>query len=318
MSRSPGKIAELDVLGGLALVLAVVACFGFLGCAPKKVMCPAEAPVDFVEAMGFAQKAALAYEPDSVIQAQTVLRDAGASISGANVSTAGDSVFIFVGAKTGARGFVLRQDADSTQWLAFRGTQTLEDIRTDADYVQSRDTVLNLAFHRGFKNATDELMPLMLPHLNPAYRTFLTGHSLGGAMAAIAGLELQAKGFKAKAITFGQPKVTHKAGAKRAQLDLVRFIHGRDLVALVPPLDWAPGREKASYAHFGREIALQDGEYECLQEHYPKRYDPESWFDQAKLSALGDHAMQHYVTRIGEWAAKQLMPSDSVRSEAMP
>lgn len=271
--------------------------------APKKVMCPAEYRIDFVEAVNFAQKAAAAYAPDSAIQALVGRSEIDAEDG---ESAKMDSVFIVIGAKTGTRGFVLRQDADSVQWIAFRGTQTLDDIRTDADYVQARDTVLNLALHRGFMKATDDLLPAMMPHLNAGYRTYVTGHSLGGAMAAIAGLELQAQGFKVKAVTFGQPKVTHEAGAKRAKLDLLRFIHKQDLVALVPPLDWSPGRERATYAHFGREVALRDSDFECLQEHFPKRYDPDEWFKQVHISALSDHSMQHYLSRLGELAAVQL------------
>lgn len=267
-------------------VLAV----GLLGCAPAKVLCPQDYRVDFVEAARFAEKAGLAYEPDSL-----VMKACGT-----------DSCFILTGGLTGARAFVQRDDSAGTQWIAFRGTHSLEDIRLDARYAHARDTSLGMSLHSGFAAAAEDLLPGILPHLRPGYRTCLTGHSLGGAIAAITALHLDARGFPLKAVTFGQPKVTNSAGARRsARIDLVRFIHGRDIVALVPPLDWRPGKDMQSYAHFGREIALNEQGFECLQEHFAKRYDPASWWDQVQRQAVEDHFIARYIARVGELAGAQ-------------
>lgn len=257
-------------------------------CAPSKVLCPKEYQVDFTEAVGFAERAGLAYAEDSAVIA------AGGT----------DSVFILSGSRTGARAYVQRNDSLRTQWVAFRGTRTLDDIKLDADYAQSRDTALKLSLHKGFAAAAEDLLPGILPHLRPGYQTLVTGHSLGGAIAAITGLHLQGRGFPVKVITFGQPKVTNEAGAKRARLDLTRYIHGQDIVALVPPLDWAPGRESGSYAHFGREVALSEGAYECLDQHFAKRYDPSSWWTQAQSQAVKDHAMDLYIARLSALAGR--------------
>jgi len=88
--------------------------------------------------------------------------------------------------------------------------------------------------------------------------------------------------------TFGQPKVTNAAGALRADsLVLIRFLNGQDLVTQVPPLSYHAGEDFGSYDHFGREGALLDGKgYECLTEHYRKRFDPDSWWAQAQEEAL--------------------------------
>lgn len=275
---------------GTVLVAAPFLSLGLIGCAPAKVLCPKDYQVDLMEAQGFAAKAGLAYEADSLI----------AEACGA------DSCFILSGGQTGARAFVQRDDSAKVQWIAFRGTASLDDIQLDAKYSQARDTSLRMTFHSGFASGAEDVLPGILPHLNPAYRTLITGHSLGGALAAIAALRLDAQGFKVKAITFGQPKVTNEAGAKRAaHVDLVRFIHGQDIVALVPPVDWRPGKDLGSYAHFGREIALNDQGFECLQEHYAKRFDPSSWWDQAQRKAVEDHSMAKYKARLVELAGTQ-------------
>lgn len=265
---------------------------GLIGCAPAKVLCPNEYQVDFVQAARFAAKAGLAYEPDS-----TVMKACGA-----------DSCFILSGGITGTRAFVQRDDSSKVQWIAFRGTHTFSDIQLDAKYSHARDTALRMSLHSGFAAAAEDLLPGILPHLKADYPTYITGHSLGGAIAAITALHLDKRGFRIKVVTFGQPKVTNKAGAQRsAGIDLVRFIHGRDLVALVPPLDWRPGKDMQSYAHFGREIALSEQGFECLQEHFAKRYDPSSWWDQAQRQAVEDHAVARYIARVGELAGAQAM-----------
>lgn len=283
LSAAPGDVCK-HPLAALAALAALV----LLACAPSKQLCPKDFPLDFSEALAFAGKAALAYEPDSAVRA----------------SCGSDSCFILGGPVTKARAFVQRDDAAKVQWVAIRGTASLDDIRLDADYAHARDTVLGMSLHHGFARTTDDLLPIILPLLNPGYRTLITGHSLGGAVAAITALHLQARGFTVKAITFGQPKVTNEAGAKRVKLDLVRFIQGQDIVALVPPVDWVPGSKAGTYAHFGREVAISGGSYECLDRHFARRYDPSSWWAQSQRQAVADHAMDRYIARLGELAGR--------------
>jgi hypothetical protein len=127
---------------------------------------------------------------------------------------------------------------------------------------------------------------------------------LGGAIAAITGLYLRAQGFSVEVQTFGQPKVTNEAGARRADsLVLVRFLNGQDLVTQVPPLSYHPGN-LGTYEHFGREVALLDGKYECLTEHYRKRYDPDAWWAQVQQDALHDHGIALYVEKLKALAPK--------------
>lgn len=49
--------------------------------------------------------------------------------------------------------------------------------------------------------------------------------------------------------------------------------------------------------------------YECLQEHYRKRYDPESWWAQAKEEAVRDHGLARYLEKL-----KALVP-DALTAE---
>lgn len=44
----------------------------------------------------------------------------------------------------------------------------------------------------------------------PDYELVLVGHSLGGAVAALAGLDFEARGWKPTVTTFGEPRVGNK------------------------------------------------------------------------------------------------------------
>ncbi len=280
----------------LPIALAALAAALLSACAPTKKFCPQDYSIDFAEALHFATLADLAYAPDTAIQTEC----------------GHDSCFIFTGPTTDARAFVQVNDSARVQWIAFRGTKTFTDVKLDADYTQTDDSILHIRLHRGFAAATRDLYPLIMPHLRPGYRTRVTGHSLGGAIAAITGLYLRAQGFSVQVETFGQPKVTNEAGARRADsLNLTRFLNGEDLVTQVPPLSYQPGN-LGSYEHFGREVALLDGKsYECLTEHYRKRFDPDSWWAQAQEQALHDHGIALYIGKL-----KALVPQASLTAGA--
>ncbi|KAK0932529.1 hypothetical protein LTR29_015906 [Friedmanniomyces endolithicus] len=74
--------------------------------------------------------------------------------------------------------------------------------------------------HMGFHTAWLITNKLVLPdlerhlHLWPHYKLTLVGHSLGGAVAALAGLELLARGYDPTITTFGEPRVGNQALAR--------------------------------------------------------------------------------------------------------
>jgi hypothetical protein len=71
----------------------------------------------------------------------------------------------------------------------------------------------NCTVHTGFWTSWQNTRPFILPHLKflkekyPKYRVDLVGHSLGGAVAALAGLELNSLGWEPFVTTFGEPRV---------------------------------------------------------------------------------------------------------------
>lgn len=71
----------------------------------------------------------------------------------------------------------------------------------------------NCTVHAGFMASWRHTRPYVLPHIEklvqkyPDYHLTLVGHSLGGAVAALAGLDFQARGWKPQVTTFGEPRM---------------------------------------------------------------------------------------------------------------
>jgi triacylglycerol lipase len=154
-------------------------------------------------------------------------------------------------------------DATKTQWIAVRGSSNLKNWVLNFRYLQrsfdrnfsNQQTTVDL--HTGFYLASDEVYKAIAPNLNKDYKTRLTGHSLGGAIAVILMMLLQENGYHIeKCITFGQPKVTDAQGAQTCKnLPLIRVVNDDDIVPLLPPGTLLT-RFQGGYHHFGERIVL--------------------------------------------------------------
>eukprot|EP01083_Nonionella_stella_P271510 920060_1 len=122
-------------------------------------------------------------------------------------------------------------------------------------------------------NAYDELKSEFYSYVQeliaayPEYQIFITGHSLGGALAAIFTLDLYADYYnngapldktKMKIYTYGQPRVGNDGFAvlmnELLDYEYYRVVHSKDPVPVLPP--WIFG-----YRHNGIEIHYGEGDY---------------------------------------------------------
>ena len=139
---------------------------------------------------------------------------------------------------------------DEATIIAFCGTDDAADLVVDMKLF--RVAVPEGLMHLGFYNEymrIEQAVIAAIPSDNRERKLWLTGHSLGGAMAAICGYSLSKKGINVDSLaTFGQPMFANKAMAnfltKQSKERCLRFVNERDIIPRVPP---------AFYHHYGRQ-----------------------------------------------------------------
>ena len=145
--------------------------------------------------------------------------------------------------------YAIRAGSDAI--LAFRGTQSGGSILQDLKVIRRRTPEGHL--HAGFADGYTDIHSHVVSRLRrfSAKRVWLTGHSLGGALAVVGANRLEEAGFDvAGVVTFGQPMVAMPDLARV----LARRLRGR-YVAFVNGSDPVP-RAVLPYVHFGRCVRL--------------------------------------------------------------
>jgi len=137
--------------------------------------------------------------------------------------------------------------------LAFRGTTSINDWRTD--FRVKLIPVISGLVHRGFNEALDyiwkDLKQAILNFKDKEQSIWITGHSLGGALATLVADRLTNDSMEVKGVyTFGQPRVGNKVFANNYDGKMkeytFRFVHDEDMVAKIPSF-------LQGYNHIGTE-----------------------------------------------------------------
>ncbi|HVP68019.1 MAG TPA: lipase family protein [Anaeromyxobacteraceae bacterium] len=207
--------------------------------------------------------------------------DAQACVS---VSQTVDAMFIF------STAYLIQSRCGRVVILSYRGTEPTSlgnwlgdaDVGSEASLLSAGDGVPPVRVHAGFHlnvratwfGVIDELThalsgkSLLDPERdveNPLDSLYVTGHSLGGAMAVVFALAVagddkyRAIAERLRAIyTFGQPMAVCAPvppWVDRVGQKLLRHVRARDPVPSLPPVQWGP------FAHIGQEFRFQDGEW---------------------------------------------------------
>ncbi|MEM1170857.1 MAG: lipase family protein [Cyanobacteria bacterium P01_H01_bin.35] len=191
--------------------------------------------------------------------------------------------------------------------LAFRGTNELNDWFDNFNAFLEKK--LFGKFHRGFfYSVEDNWGPLFSKYQELRQKKkrplFLTGHSLGGAMATIAAAKLIYKGLPFISVyTFGQPRAVEIATARlfniEAKSRFFRFHNNNDLVTRFPT-------RLMGYSHVGTYI--------YISEQIELHLEPGFWFrfldsiDGAAndlfrlgIDGVNDHSMDKYLSAVKNW-----------------
>nr|WP_027085522.1 lipase family protein [Cohnella panacarvi] len=165
-------------------------------------------------------------------------------------------------------GFIL--ESDNRLILAFRGTSSTTDWISDAIASQEKYKCVKDAglTHRGISNIYYSARPAIVPALkkqsSSEKRLFITGHSLGGALATLSAMDMKKNAGYAHPVvyTFGAPRVGDPefAHAYRERVKMsCRVYNLLDAVPLLPPQTYKPPRKETTYhyMHVNEGIPLQ-------------------------------------------------------------
>ena len=187
--------------------------------------------------------------------------------------------------------------------VAFRGTEAndVSDWLTDADFTLV-DGPLEGQVHEGFYDALADVWQVVnheLQLLDPQQRKSLwvTGHSLGGALAALAAARWAEAGRHVSGLyTFGQPR-TGDAKFRRnfnfaMKASAFRFVNDNDLVTRIPP-------RALGYSHVGTlkyftDAGRLEGDVSWWQMFLDRWTFHIDGFLDGALEAAQDHSMTGY------------------------
>ena len=137
------------------------------------------------------------------------------------------------------------------------------DILADLKFIPTTfDNIETVNVHTGFLGELDKLWLNIAEDINQYVKgipIWVTGHSLGGAMATLAGMR---HNFE-EVVTFGEPRVGfHVEQAFKAKKH-IRYVNGDDPVTKLPP------ELLFGYNHHGNPIHISDndGETNIIYDH---------------------------------------------------
>ncbi|CAE7945705.1 ECHIA [Symbiodinium sp. KB8] len=143
-------------------------------------------------------------------------------------------------AETVARPFkpvwwICRDRATSTIMVAIRGTFSMSDVLSDVLATQTlyKEHVIHEGVLASARWVYSKVAPV-LHRESEGGKIVITGHSLGGAVAALlAWLLREDAGLPARAFVFGVPQVTDEALARKMARFVTGIIHARDIIPML-------------------------------------------------------------------------------------
>lgn len=203
--------------------------------------------------------------------------------------------------------------------VCFRGTEgnSLEDWLSDLDF-DLVDGPLNARVHAGFYDALSRIWHVLdseVRHLqSDGKRLWVTGHSLGAALATLAAARWCEEGRPIAGLyTFGQPRTGDHSFARNFDFafrpNAFRIVNNLDIVTRTPP-------RSMGYRHLGTFIYLNDaGEVE----HDVSRWERflTGWQGAIETilvwggEGIGDHRMSAYRKQLENALQRHSLKSDA-------
>lgn len=195
--------------------------------------------------------------------------------------------------------------------VSFRGTDPfrVKNILADINALEDKDILGEI--HSGFRDALQqvgtELFKAIYKYVSEGKALWITGHSLGGALATLFAARIAWKGYRVSGVyTFGQPRVGGKVFKKTYQSLLgnshFRFINNNDVVARLPLKRF----KKLVYRHVGDVVYIQSNENMVLNasrrliavDRIKGRI--KAFLNGELFDGVNDHAIGSYCRAIGK------------------
>jgi len=183
-------------------------------------------------------------------------------------------------------------------WFAFRGTEPskLNDVMADLKVIKN-SAIAGGKVHGGFKQEVDDVWMDILEELehNDQLKlrkdVYMTGHSLGAAMATISSTRYQPE----ELFTFGSPRVGGPRFIKNIKCKHYRFMNNNDIVCRIPPA-WLGFRHHGEMIYFNAAgIRQSNPTYKDLFKGILNSWKRWKFFD-----GIVDHGMPNYVKAINK------------------
>ncbi|XP_028114357.1 lipase isoform X2 [Camellia sinensis] len=193
--------------------------------------------------------------------------------------------------------------------IAFRGTQEnsiqnwVEDLywkQLDLNYPSMPDAMVHHGFYSAYHNTT--IRPGVVNAVKRAKKLYgdinvmVTGHSMGGAMAAFCALDLKVnhETQNVQVVTFGQPRIGNSAFvAYYSELvpNTFRVTNEHDIVPHLPP--YYPHLTQKTYHHFPTEVWLYNAGFGSLVYPVEKVCDDSGEDPSCSRSVMGNSISDH-------------------------
>lgn len=186
--------------------------------------------------------------------------------------------------------------------LAFRGARNVSNFMTGVNVrlMPAYGGNVHQGFARAWATMRDAISTLLDRWQTDHRLLWLTGHSMGGALATLAAADFKGQGRPVReVVTFGAPRVGDAAFARGYQVPTIRFVNHHDPVPWVPPYLQHVGQQW----HFlpdGRlvekvsrwQLVLENALTFALNRNWPET------LAQQMRQSLDNHLMETYLTRV--------------------
>ena len=168
---------------------------------------------------------------------------------------------------------------NGTTIIIIRGTANESNVQSDVDIELVNDARTGIYLHKGFRDASTTIMQILDEQYTVEQTVYVTGHSLGGAVAQILGMWYHKRGKNVQIFSYGSPKVSSQV-MSGGQPTHWRVVRRSDPIPFMPP--WP-------YIHTGLFINSQT-----------LNWGPDN--DNGLISETDglDHAIAKYVTTLKE------------------